>query len=151
VRGGGVSANVYSFAHGAQINFGYLTLYLTYALPGATVRDWPGRRCCREASSSAHPPPSCTYAAGSPRSNSTQISPGPAPMQVLFNGLLSCLSYLLSVLYLHLQFLKSFIHINSSGTDPWVPYHIRYHIPIQHIYCWHCVYPLNQMHANLKY
>jgi hypothetical protein len=28
----GVSANEYSCAHGAQINFGDLTLYLTYAL-----------------------------------------------------------------------------------------------------------------------
>ncbi len=30
-RGCGVSANEYSCAHGVQINFGDLTLYLTYA------------------------------------------------------------------------------------------------------------------------
>ncbi len=30
--GCGVSANEYSFAHGAQINFGDLTPYLTYGL-----------------------------------------------------------------------------------------------------------------------
>jgi hypothetical protein len=31
-EGGGVSANEYSCAHGAQINFGDLTSYLTYAV-----------------------------------------------------------------------------------------------------------------------
>ncbi len=30
--GGGASANEYSYAHGAQINFGDLTPYFTYAL-----------------------------------------------------------------------------------------------------------------------
>jgi hypothetical protein len=32
VEGGGVSTNEYSCAHGAQIHFGDLTLYLTYGI-----------------------------------------------------------------------------------------------------------------------
>ncbi len=37
--GGGVSANEYSCAHGAQINFGDLTPYITYVLIILTMAE----------------------------------------------------------------------------------------------------------------
>ncbi len=38
--GGGVSANEYSCAHGAQINFGNLTPYLTYGVTTCLTLNW---------------------------------------------------------------------------------------------------------------
>ncbi len=38
-RGGGGSANKYSCAHGAQLNFGDLTPYLTYGIHNTVLQD----------------------------------------------------------------------------------------------------------------
>jgi hypothetical protein len=39
-RGCGFSANEYSCAHGAQINFGFLTPYIIYGFTAAVIQVW---------------------------------------------------------------------------------------------------------------